>query len=65
MKILKVVYGVVTSLCLFYGVPLTISNIGKESFVPYLIVALVGVVLLSLGATYLILSRIEKDNKEQ
>ena len=60
MKALKIIYSFLVVGWVGYGVPLTIINIGKEPFVPCLIIALVGLALFVLGAVYLMKTR----NKE-
>jgi len=64
-KILFTIYSIVTLFCLFYGLPLTIININKEHFYIYLIVAVVGVILLVIGALYIIYKDRKNNNKDE
>ena len=52
MKVFQIIYCVLGALCLFYGIPLAIVNIGKEPFLMYLIITIVGIALLSVYAIY-------------
>ncbi len=50
---LQVIYSIVVVFCVGYGIPLTIVNIGKEVFLPYLIISIIGVILLCIGALFI------------
>ncbi len=52
-KVLMVIYSIVVVFCVGYGIPLTIVNIGKEAFLPYLIISIIGVILLCIGALFI------------
>lgn len=64
-KILFTIYSIVTLFCLFYGLPLTIININKEYFYIYLVVAVVGVILLVIGALYIKYKDRKNNNKDE
>ena len=51
-KVLYAIYSVVTVFCIFYGAPLAIVNITRDTrmAIIYAIIAGVGVVLLLVGA---------------
>ena len=61
MKIFRSIIGVIGLLCVFYGIPLSIVNMGKEGFFIYLIVGLVGLALIGLVA---VLMMLEKRNQK-
>ena len=65
MKALKIIYSFVTVACVFYGIPLTIINIGKEAFMPNLLIAIIGLMLLSIAAAYIAIQKREKDKEEK
>ncbi len=59
-KILFSIYSIITIFCLFYGVPLTIINAGKDDFFIYLSVAIIGIVLLIVMAIYILIKQRNK-----
>lgn len=59
-KILFSIYSIITIFCLFYGVPLTIINAGKDDFFIYLSIAIIGIVLLIVMAIYILIKQRNK-----
>ena len=59
-KIAYLLYSFITVFCLCFGIPLTIININKPGFVPWLIVGIVGVIFLLIGAGYIMIHNHEK-----
>ena len=62
-KFIYTIYSLITVFCMFFGIPLTIVNIGKENFYIYLAIAVVGIVLFIAGTIILII--LEKMKKKE
>ena len=62
-KTLEMIYSLVTVFCLFYGFPMAIINIGKDTktVIIHLIIGGIGLLLLLIASIYLLYQK--KNNK--
>ena len=63
LRILYVIYSIVTVFCIFYGFPLMIVNIGRnqQKVFIYMGIFIFGFLLLCGGAVYILLKRRNKE----